>query len=192
MPEWLTEYDLNELFKKGVAVYPAEAKLTPSALDFARRNRMKAGSAETETKVAIASDHGGFPLKEELKKYLEAESIPFIDLGCHSKDAVDYPDYAAAAGRAVTSGKAALAIMIDTIGVASAMSANKIKGVRAAFCPVPEVAASARGHNDANVLTLGGKMDYDTAQKVVETFLKEPFLGGRHQRRVEKIMALER
>lgn len=192
MPDWLTEYDLNELHRKGVSIYPASAKLTPAAIDFARRQGMKSADKGGEGNIAIASDHGGFDLKEHLKKVLEAQRIEYIDLGCHSKEAADYPDYAAAAGKAVTSGKAVFGIMIDTIGVASAMSANKIKGVRAAYCPTPEVAASARGHNNANVLTIGGKMDFTTAEKVVDKFLKEPFLGGRHQRRVDKIMALER
>ena len=192
MPEWLTEYDLNELHRKGVAVYPADAKLTPAAIDFARRQGMKSAATGGNGKIALASDHGGFELKEHLKKFLEAQRIEYLDLGCHSKEAADYPDYAAAAGRAVVSGKASMGIMIDTIGVASAMSANKIKGVRAAYCPTPEVAASARGHNDANVLTIGGKMDFSIAEQVVDKFLKEPFLGGRHQRRVDKIMALER
>ena len=192
MTSWLTERDLRRLHKQGAKYYPAEAKLTPAARDFARRLQLSAGSTASPAVIALACDHGGFQLKESLKKSLIKAGYKIQDLGCHSADSVDYPDYAAAVGKQVVCGKAGFGIMIDTYGTASAIAANKINGVRAAFCPSIEIAVSARSHNDANVLTLGGKMDRNEAEQIALAFLKEPFQGGRHLRRVEKIQALER
>ncbi len=192
MPLWLTEIDLHRLHKQGAQYYPAEAKLTPAALDAARRFGMSAGVKTECSAVAIASDHGGFKMKETLKEALIKAGYEVVDLGCHSTEAVDYPDYAAAVGKAVVAGKVSRGIMIDTLGVASSIAANKVAGVRAAYCPTVEAALSARGHNDANVLTLGGNMDTETALQIALAFLKEPFQGGRHLRRIEKISALER
>jgi len=112
------------------------------------------------------------------------------DVGTHSPEAVDYPDFARMVARQVSEGRADRGIMIDSLGVASAMVANRIAAVRAAACWNTEVARSARGHNDANVITLGGKaLDPEAAWEVVRTFLLEPFSGGRHERRVRKIEA---
>lgn len=189
---WLTERDIRRLHKQGAQSYPAGEKLTPAGLDAARRLGMSAGGKTECLTVAVGSDHGGYKLKDALKEALIKTGYEVVDLGCHSTEAVDYPDYAAAVGKAVVSGKAGFGIMIDTIGIASCMAANKVNGVRAAYCPTVEAALSARGHNDANVLTLGGKMDLALAEQIALAFLKEPFQGGRHLRRVEKITALER
>jgi ribose 5-phosphate isomerase B len=145
-------------------------------------------------KVAIGADHGGFRLKEALKDHIKsALGHDVIDLGTHSADPVDYPDFALLVARAVATGEAALGVMVDGAGIGSAMCANKVPGVRAALCYDVYTAANAREHNDANVLTLGGQaLGEGAAKKVVETFLSVPFGGGRHERRIEKIRAIER
>ena len=190
--EWLTESDIYRLHKQGTSNYPINAKLTPAAKDLIRKYGMKPGNSGAALRIAIASDHGGYERKIELIKFLAESGYIIEDLGCHSKDSVDYPDYAAATARRVAAGQVDFGIMIDTIGIASAMAANKIRGIRAAFCPDVETSKSARGHNDANILTIGGKMEAGTARDVVLAFLREPFLGGRHKSRVDKITALER
>jgi ribose 5-phosphate isomerase B len=115
------------------------------------------------------------------------------DFGCPSPEPVDYPDIAAAVARRVASGRVDRGILICGTGIGMAIAANKIGGVRAAACYTPQTAALARGHNDSNVLTLGARVtEPDAAAAVVNAFLETPFDGGRHQRRVDKISALER
>ncbi len=143
--------------------------------------------------IAIGADHGGFPLKEELKRFLEDDGFVIKDMGTDSTDSVDYPDFAEKVARAVASGDCDRGIMIDSIGIASAMAANKIRGVRAAPCWDVTTARSSREHNNANVLTLGGKVLNETLSKeIVSAWLSTEFSGGRHWPRVNKIMALER
>lgn len=143
--------------------------------------------------VAIASDHGGFEMKQLLVRFIEDEvGIPCEDLGTHSTDAVDYPDYARLVADSVTSGECCRGIVVDGAGVGSAMAANKMKGVRAAHCSNVVEARNAREHNDANVLTVGGRMiGYELAKAITVVFLKTDFEGGRHQDRIDKIMDLE-
>jgi ribose 5-phosphate isomerase B len=191
MTRWLTESDIRSIAKTGLKTIPNECRLTPSAKDLAYKLGMSAGESAKEITIAIASDHGGFKLKEQLKASILAKGIAFEDLGCHSEASVDYPDYAIALAKAVAAGKYSLGVMIDTYGIASAIAANKVRGIRATFCPSVEIAKSARGHNDANVLTLGGKMELELAEPILFAFLTEPFLGGRHKRRLDKIKALE-
>jgi len=144
-------------------------------------------------RVALGSDHGGFPLKERISAFLTEKGYLVKDCGTDSTAACDYPDYAARVARAVASGDCDRGIMIDSIGVASAMAANKVKGIRAAACWDLRSASSSREHNNANVLTLGGKVLEDRlALEMVSTWLTTPFAGGRHWPRVNKIMALER
>ena len=143
--------------------------------------------------VALGADHGGFPLKQTLKKYLEAQDYIVIDCGTHSTDAVDYPDFARAVAVLVSEGKAWRGIMIDGAGIGSCMAANKIAGVRASMCYDHATANNAREHNDANVLTLGsGLIGPNLAQQIVDTWLTTPFAGGRHAKRVDKIIALDK
>ncbi len=143
--------------------------------------------------VAVGSDHGGFPMKEGLKKTLAELGFEVMDVGAFSTDAVDYPDFAAQVARAVAGGKAWRGIMVDGAGIGSSMAANKIRGVRAAMCYDITTAANAREHNDANVLTLGGTLiGQRLAGDIVKTFLTTDFGGGRHQGRVDKINALDR
>ena len=145
------------------------------------------------TVVALGADHGGFPMKEALKPALAELGFQVLDVGTHSKDAVDYPDFAIAVARAVAGGKAWRGIMVDGAGIGSAMAANKIPGVRAALCYDLTTAANAREHNDANVLTLGGTLiGLRLAGDIVKSFLTTEFGGGRHAGRVAKINALDR
>jgi ribose 5-phosphate isomerase B len=142
--------------------------------------------------VALGADHGGYPLKETLKKYLEEKGYMVIDCGTHSADAVDYPDFARAVAVLVSEGKAWRGIMIDGAGIGSCMAANKIPGVRASMCYDHATANNAREHNDANVLTLGaGLIGTNLAKEIVDTWLATPFAGGRHTKRVQKIIALD-
>jgi ribose 5-phosphate isomerase B len=143
--------------------------------------------------VAFGSDHGGFALKEQLRKYVEEMGVKTIDLGTYSEEACDYPDFAYAVARMVSLGQAGKGIMIDSVGIASAMVANKIAGVRAACCSDEFTARSSREHNDANVLTLGGKvLGIELAKAIVRVWLETNFGGGRHQKRIAKIEEIEK
>ena len=149
---------------------------------------------DASRRVALGSDHGGFELKESLKRYLTDElGLEVRDCGTHSTAAVDYPDFAAAVGREVAAGRCARGIVIDAAGIGSTMAANKIPGVRCALCHDDVTATNAREHNDANVLALGARIvNRGLAQRLTRLFLQTSFAGGRHERRVQKIMALER
>ena len=145
-------------------------------------------------RVAIGSDHGGFPLKEVLKRAI-ADDLGWDvhDCGTFSTDAVDYPDYAAAVAREVAGGRCSRGIVVDAAGIGSTMAANKVPGVRCALCHDDVTTVNAREHNDANVLALGARVvNRGLAARLVRLFLSTPFAGGRHERRVQKIMALER
>jgi len=145
-------------------------------------------------RVAIGSDHGGYPLKEALKRAIVDDlGWEVHDCGTHSADAVDYPDFAAAVAREVAAARCARGIVIDAAGIGSSMAANKVAGVRCALCHDDQTAVNAREHNDANVLSLGARVvNRGLATRLVRLFLTTPFAGGRHERRVQKIMALER
>jgi ribose 5-phosphate isomerase B len=145
-------------------------------------------------RVAIGSDHGGFELKEILRQYVADElGWEVRDCGTHSTEAVDYPDFAAAVAREVAAGRCTLGIVVDAAGIGSAMAANKVAGVRCANCHDDRTVINSREHNDANVLSLGARVvNRGLAQRLVRLFLSTPFAGGRHERRVQKITALER
>ncbi|MFQ5946602.1 MAG: ribose 5-phosphate isomerase B [Anaerolineae bacterium] len=150
-----------------------------------------AGSSERS--VALGADHGGYALKESLKVYLAGRGYRIDDCGTFSPDPVDYPDLAAAVALKVASGKAWRGIVVDGAGIGSSMAANKIAGVRAALCYDLSTARNAREHNDANLLTLGGSLIGEgLARQIADAFLTTAFAEGRHRRRVEQIMALER
>ena len=139
-------------------------------------------------RIAIAADHGGYALKEHLIRRLQAGGHDVIDYGTHDERPVDYADVGRPAALAVAHGKADRAILIDTVGLAMAMVANRVKFVRAAPCQDILAAESARAHNDANVLCLGGRtIGPLTADRIVDVFLTTPFEGGRHQRRIDKL-----
>ncbi len=143
--------------------------------------------------VAIGADHGGFPMKENLKVYLEENGYQVFDCGTNSTDAVDYPDFAKAVAQQVSSGKAWRGVMIDGAGIGSCMAANKVAGVRAAMCYDYATAYNSREHNNANLLTLGaGLIGPSLAKQILTTFLETEFGGGRHAGRVDKIMEIEK
>jgi ribose 5-phosphate isomerase B len=142
--------------------------------------------------IAIGSDHGGFRLKEDIKQYLEERKISFRDLGTYSADSVDYPDISRSVAQAVVGGECDRGIIICGTGIGVNIAANKIKGVRAALCHDTFSAQMSREHNDANILTMGERViGPGLALAIVEKWLGTEFAGGRHARRVGKIMELE-
>ena len=144
-------------------------------------------------KICMGADHGGFVLKETLKEFIEQElGHQVMDMGCHNKDSVDYPDFAFMVACAVSEGRCDLGIMVDGAGIGSAMVANRVPKVRAAFCHDLYTVKNSREHNHANLLTLGGQtLGPGHAKEMVKTWLATPLGQGRHQRRVDKIMAVE-
>jgi ribose 5-phosphate isomerase B len=142
--------------------------------------------------VAIGADHGGFPLKEVLKGHLRELGYEVVDCGTGSTEAVDYPDFALAVAELVAQGRAWRGILVDGAGIGSCMAANKVPGARAALCYDQATAVNSREHNDANVLTLGaGLIGESLARQIVKTWVETPFAGGRHARRVAKIVDIE-
>jgi len=143
--------------------------------------------------VAIGADHGGFSMKENLINHLTEGGYRVEDCGTYSVESVDYPDFAYAVAKMVSSGDAWRGIIIDGAGIGSCMAANKVSGVRAAMCYEHATAVNSREHNNANVLTLGaGLIGPNLARQIVDTWLSTEFGGGRHARRVDKIMAIEK
>ncbi len=153
------------------------------------------GSSSSESAkgvVAIGTDHGGVDLKEILKKHLTEKGYSVTDCGTNTKDSVDYPDIALSVAKLVANGRAWRGIIIDGAGIGSCMAANKVPGIRAALCYDYATAVNSREHNNANVLTLGaGLIGINLAKLIVDTWLSTAFGGGRHARRVDKIMAIE-
>ncbi len=143
-------------------------------------------------KISIGSDHGGYALKQELIAYLQEKGHEVEDFGCHDTSSCDYPDFGEAAARAVASGACERGIVICTTGIGISISANKVKGIRCALCSEPYSAEMTRRHNDANVLAMGaGMIAPMMAKRIVDVFLSTEFEGGRHQRRIDKMMAIE-
>ena len=139
-------------------------------------------------KIALGADHGGYELKEQVKKYLNDKGFEVLDLGAHSTESVDYPEFGKAVGNAVAEGKADRGIIICGTGIGISIAANRIPGVRAALCTNTTMAKLTREHNDANVLALGARMVGDVlAIDMIETFLTTEFEGGRHATRIAKI-----
>jgi ribose 5-phosphate isomerase B len=195
----ITEADVHGL-ERGARLRIAEgARLTPLAADIVReqgielvRRPSRRGARESKA-VAVGADHGGYPLKEELKTYLTELGHRVRDFGTDSTDAVDYPDFAHAVARAVSEGVCELGIIIDGAGVGSCMTANKVPGVRAAACYSVKVAVNSREHNDANVLTLGsGTINAKEMREIVAAWLSTEIKEERHRKRVAKIEAVER
>lgn len=142
--------------------------------------------------VAVGADHAGFALKEDLKACLKEQGYEVRDLGTDSLESVDYPDFAARVAGAVASGEVPWGLLVCGTGIGMAITANKIPGVRAACCADPFSARMARAHNDANVLTMGGRVvGPGLAREIVKAWLEGRFEGGRHARRTAKIEAVE-
>lgn len=143
-------------------------------------------------KIAIGADHAGFPMKEDLKLFLESKGHEIVDVGAFSEESVDYPDMARQVAELVRNGEAERGILICGTGVGMAMAANKVAGVRAATCGDLLSARLSRAHNDANILTLGARITAPYyAREISEAWLTTPFEGGRHERRIDKIRKME-
>ncbi|CUT03580.1 ribose 5-phosphate isomerase B [Candidatus Kryptobacter tengchongensis] len=213
MPKKLiTEKTVVDLFNQGKTEIEIDKNtiVTPSARDKALQLRVKfvekketsqkfdyplkpEPKAEGKKIVAIASDHAGFKLKEELKKFISELGYSILDLGTNSETPVDYPDFAYAVAYSIISGKAWRGIMIDGTGIASSIVANKVPGVRAACCYNEFTAKISREHNDANILTLGARViGSELAKEIIKVFLETNFGGGRHLQRLNKIIEIEK
>jgi ribose 5-phosphate isomerase B len=207
----VTESDIQAVPVGGQFSLPQGALLTPLARQVALDRRVtlvEAGAAPVpslvraphtgpapagQQTIAVGADHGGYELKEMLKGYLGELGYHVVDCGTDSTNSVDYPDFALAVARLVSQGRAWRGIVVDGAGIGSCMAANKVPGVRAAMCYDQATAVNSREHNGANVLTLGaGLIGSNLAQQIVKTWLETPFGGGRHARRVDKIMEIER
>ena len=212
MKPLITAADLERVPQNGDLAITEDTIITPLAREEAERRGItfrvsaarerptlaSAASAEQSAPekyarvVAIGADHGGFELKEQLKGHLRDWGYQVLDLGTNSAEAVDYPDFAETVGKAVARGEAWLGIVLDSAGIGSSIAANKVPGVRAALCYDRATARNSREHNDANVLTLGAKLiSPEDAREIVALWLSTAFAGGRHQRRVDKIRAIE-
>lgn len=216
----LTEQDILSAVKQGKKsiLVEKESVLTPSAHDAIRQYNLTITDKEEKPKetpkqpqslsyqssqisstavggnlIVIGSDHGGYSTKEMLKKFLHELGYRTLDVGTNSEEACDYPDYAYAVARIVAKGEAWRGIMIEATGVASAIVCNKVPGVRAVACYSEFVAQSSREHNDANVLTIGAKaLGAESIKSIVKVWLETWFGGGRHKRRVDKILDIEK
>jgi ribose 5-phosphate isomerase B len=195
----ITEDDVRGL-EEGARLRIAEgARLTPLAADIVRergielvRRAQRRGSRASKS-VAVGADHGGYAMKEALKTFLVELGHRVRDYGTDSEDAVDYPDFAHAVARAVADTQADLGIIIDGAGVGSAITANKVPGVRAAACYTVALARNSREHNDANVLTLGSKtVTVAEMREIVSAWISTEMSEDRHRKRVAKIKAIER
>ncbi len=213
MPEkkLISEADVRTAAREGRTQLSAGVTtiVTPLARDAARDLRIEIVTAELHDSsaqsscgcapavtatgaVALGSDHGGYDMKSDLKQAIEALGWQIVDVGTHSKDSCDYPDFAYAVARAVTSGQAALGIMIDGAGPGSAIACNKVPGIRAACVHDEFTAWNARAHNDANVITLGSRgIGIEVAKRLMKVFLETAFEGGRHAKRVDKLREIE-
>jgi ribose 5-phosphate isomerase B len=195
----LTEDDLRGLEPGSRVRVAANVKLTPLAQDIVNERPLeliKKVGRDEPIKVrtaAIGSDHGGFPVKEALKPYLEGLGISVRDFGTNSAEPVDYPDFAHAVARAVSDKQSDIGIIVDGAGIGSAMAANKVPNVRAAACYSVALAANSREHNGANVLTVGsGQNSLDEIKEIVRAFVTAEITEDRHKKRVGKIDNIER
>jgi ribose 5-phosphate isomerase B len=143
-------------------------------------------------RIALGADHAGVQLKQQVRQLLDERRIEYTDFGTHAADSVDYPDFAANVAREVAADRFDFGILVCGSGIGMAIAANKIPGIRAAAITDEPSAKLSREHNNANVLALGERLTSpDVAKQIVNTFLDTPFAGGRHQRRIDKIAALE-
>jgi ribose 5-phosphate isomerase B len=195
----ITEDDIRTVAVGSTLQIAEKALVTPLAIDVAcerhitlqRVSSTKGPNARHSRKIAIGADHGGFEMKEALKRVLEELGCDYQDVGTNSTAAVDYPDFAQAVALAVSRQTCDLGIMIDGAGIGSCMVANKIPGIRAAMCYDEASARNSREHNGANVLTLGGKMiSNEKMRDIVRVWLSTELTEERHRRRVAKIDAL--
>jgi ribose 5-phosphate isomerase B len=195
----ITEDDLRGLDEGSRVRVAANAKFTPLASDIVEERKLvlikkepRKSSVKVKT-VAVGADHGGFPVKEQLKSFLGELGLQVRDFGTSSTDAVDYPDFAHAVAKAVSGRQVDVGIIVDGAGIGSAVTANKVPNVRAAACYSVKLAKNSREHNGANVLTLGsGQNTIAEIKEIVEAFLSTDISEDRHKKRVGKIDNIER
>jgi ribose 5-phosphate isomerase B len=197
----LTTRDLENTPDGGEITIAPDTLITPLARDEVERRKIAMRVAEASKQnahshfgrvVALGADHGGFALKEDLKTYVRDWGYTPLDLGTSSAEAVDYPDFAEAVANAVVRGDAWRGVVIDSAGIGSSIAANKVPGARAALCYDRATARNSREHNDANILSLGARLiPADAAREILAVWLETEFGGGRHQKRVDKIRAIE-
>lgn len=193
---------LQDIPLSGPMRIAAGSIVTPSARDLARERGVEIievhaddvpRQSDPSKIIALGSDHGGFELKEALKPVFEEYGLSVNDVGVFDGKTADYPDIARTVAELVRDGKAGRGVIVDGAGIGSAMAANKVPGVRAALCYDKASARNSREHNDANVLTLGGRLLTQTvALDVLRMWLATPFAGGRHAARVQKITDIEK
>jgi len=204
----ISERDILDLFysgKKSIDLTGNEI-ITPAAFDILKEKGIKINkvsfqsriqtiaqdSFENLKKVAVGSDHTGFGVKKIIVKYFEENGYKVIDVGTTNENSCDYPDFAVKVAKLVVLGEVFFGVLLDATGIPSAITANKIPGIRAATCYNEFSARSAREHNNANILVMGAKtLGEETIKSVLNTFLKYKFLGERHQKRLDKISKLE-
>ncbi len=207
MKKLITEKDILKLIKEGKneVVVTEGTIFTPSALDQIRSSKLQivqssddpsinisSNRIEYVKTIAIGSDHTGYDIKKIISFYLKEKGYNVIDVGTNSKDSCDYPDYALEVARQRLNNNCERGIMIDATGIPSAIAINKLPGIRAATCYNEFSAKSAREHNNACVLCVGAKsLGEETIKSIVDVFLKTSFAGGRHQKRLDKITAIE-
>jgi ribose 5-phosphate isomerase B len=195
----ITEDDVRGLESGSVLRIAETARLTPLAADIVSEKkieivrRVPRHGSKNSRLIAVGADHGGFKMKEDLRNFLTELGHRVQDLGTYSEEAVDYPDFAHAVAKAVSEGTSDVGIIIDGAGVGSAMTANKVPGVRAAACYSVAVARNSREHNGANVLTLGSKtISNAEMREIVSAWLNTEITEDRHKKRVAKIDAIGR
>jgi ribose 5-phosphate isomerase B len=209
MKKVITEREILELEKKGIRVLikTQDTIITPLAIDRIRSSKFTIiekeisseiyfnpdkNSSTDNNKIIIGSDHTGFRLKNILFKYLVENGFEVKDAGTYDENSCDYPDYSKKVSLSVASGESDFGILIDATGIQSAITANKIKGIRAATCYDTFSAKSSRAHNNANVLVVGAKtLGDETVKEILGAWLSTEFEGGRHQKRLDKIIDIE-
>ncbi len=211
MKKLITEEIILNLHKSGKSVLPVTGNeiFTPSALDKIREfnisleketpasekqnaGEAKSGKAAEIKKIGIGSDHTGYDMKKEIISYLEKKGYEIKDYGTYDSGSCDYPDFALAVAKNVILQEVNAGIIFDATGIPSAITANKLPGIRAATCYNEFSAKSSREHNNANVLVLGAKtLGIETIKSIIDVWLSTDFLGGRHQRRLDKIKTIE-
>jgi ribose 5-phosphate isomerase B len=203
MNKLVTESDVKKLLKSGAneIVVPKGTVLTPLALDRIRHSGLKVVSVNAGTqssqrifrRIVIGSDHTGMKTKKMLADHLKKDSYEILDIGTFTEESVDYPDFAYEVARRVKTGEADCGIILDATGIPSAITANKLPGIRAATCYNEFSTKSSREHNNANILVLGAKtLGEETIKSITDIWLNTKYLGDRHQRRLDKIDAIEK
>lgn len=202
MKKVITEYEVNKLAKSGgnEIIIGKDDLLTPLAMDRIKQLGLKInrdGKSESvqnkkSQKIVVGSDHTGVKVKKLVVEFLKSKLYEVLDVGTYSEESVDYPDIAFNVANRVVNKEFELGIIIDATGIPSAITANKIPGIRAATCYNEFSAKSSREHNDANILVFGAKaVGEETIKSIIDVWLNSNFLGDRHQRRLDKIKAIE-